>query len=440
LNGVPDADVLYSDHDKIDDGQNRFEPSFKPDWSPDYFRGSMYLGHLLVVRRELMDRVGGCDPRFDGVHGFELALRISEHASRIEHIPMILYHQRVNAGSLTKSANAKRRIHELQALAVQEHLDRLRILMTVETHETHGVTFLPCPRRSYPRLSILISQRGSDELLKRSLRALTARTTYPGMEIFTNGPAPKGVSRHPIHEVSFGSPISFAETVNRMARMAHGEYLLLLAPGAEPVTPDWIERLLMYADQSDIGAVGPLLTEPDSRVRCAGLVFTPNSSADQLLRGHYANDSGFAGSLCCAREVSGVSSACLLVARRKFEAVGGLNERYRSRQGDMDFCLRLSRRGLRTIFVGGAEVVLHGADPDDDYTDRVLLLDGWEDGKFGDPYFSGHFDQNRFDYSIRVPGIAEKAPSGKPAADSRPADAVPGGYEFTASRALGRAA
>ena len=52
----PDTDFLYSDDDKIGSDGIHFEPQFKPDWSPELLLSYMYMGHLLMVRRELFER------------------------------------------------------------------------------------------------------------------------------------------------------------------------------------------------------------------------------------------------------------------------------------------------------------------------------------------------------------------------------------------------
>jgi len=58
LNRHPDADIVYSDEDRIDEAGRRYDPYFKPDWSPDHFLNFMYTNHLMVLRRSIVDRVG----------------------------------------------------------------------------------------------------------------------------------------------------------------------------------------------------------------------------------------------------------------------------------------------------------------------------------------------------------------------------------------------
>ncbi len=73
----PDADLIYSDEDKLTD-QGFDSPIFKPDWSPDYFLSCNYVCHLTLVRRELVREVGGFRSEFDGAQDYDLFLRIIE--------------------------------------------------------------------------------------------------------------------------------------------------------------------------------------------------------------------------------------------------------------------------------------------------------------------------------------------------------------------------
>ena len=59
INADPNAQILYSDEDKIDARGKRFEPHFKSDWNPDLFFSQNYVSHLGVYRRALLQKIGG---------------------------------------------------------------------------------------------------------------------------------------------------------------------------------------------------------------------------------------------------------------------------------------------------------------------------------------------------------------------------------------------
>jgi hypothetical protein len=188
LNERPDLDVIYSDEDKIDLGGWLCERFFKPDWSAELLRGVMYVGHLLVVRRQLVVQVGGFDARFNKVQDFELMLRLAEHTSRIAHIPKILYHWRKIQGSVALGLDEKTEIETLQAQAVQAHLQRLQIPARAEPQSgfRHRVRLIPLPASSHARVSIIIPTRDAPEHISRCLKSIftvTRHTDPPGKRI-----------------------------------------------------------------------------------------------------------------------------------------------------------------------------------------------------------------------------------------------------------------
>ena len=417
LNARPDCDIIYSDQDKIDSQQQRSEPFFKPDWSPVFLRGVMYLGHLLVARRSLIREVGGCDSRFDGVQDFELALRLSERTNRIEHVPRILYHWRTIPGSVASDGAAKKGIERLQESAVQAHLDRLGIAATARrVHRGHRIQIIPKPREFYPKISIVIPTRDHPELIGRCLKTLFQNTSYPNFEVLigdneTRDPrAMRILNSYPVRNIPLAGGFHFARFINTLAAEASGEYLMLLNNDTEIVQSDWLEHLLLYAQEDNVGAVGALLTYDDETVQHAGIILGPRGSADHVMRGFPADSDGYMGSLVCAREVTAVTAAAAMINRRKFMLVGGLCERFQRHYDDLDFCLALQRRGLRNICVSTARLVHHesrsrGAKYD--FTDRILLLDRWESLiDRGDPYYNSNFDRNSTDYRVGSGGFA----------------------------------
>ena len=64
LNKHPDANFIYSDEDKIDENEIRYDPHFKPDWNPDLFYSQNYINHLSVYRTSLVREIGGFRHRY----------------------------------------------------------------------------------------------------------------------------------------------------------------------------------------------------------------------------------------------------------------------------------------------------------------------------------------------------------------------------------------
>lgn len=413
LNQQPDLDVIYSDQDKINHRSRRSEPFFKPDWSPEYFRSVMYVGHLVLMRRSLFDQLGGLDSAFDGVQDYELMLRASEHTSRIGHIPKVLYHWRKIPGSVALGLNEKGdKIQQLQAKAVNAHLERTKRRAEAFPHprHPHRVVIKPKPRHDYPKISIIIPSKNAYFHLSRCIKSIFERTTYPNYEVIVvdNGTSDpltlRLLKESPVKVVPFNQPFNYSQANNLGVAAAEGDVIVLLNNDTEVVSPDWLEQMLFYLDDPAVAIVGPMLIYPNRTVQHAGIVLGLRGTADHILRGFPAEADGYAGSLSCPRNVAAVTGACLMMRREDYVRTGGLVEYYGTHYQDVDLCLRFLTAGKRIVYVPYA-VLLHyeGASRgrEYDHLDRALLLDTWGDViARGDPYYNPNFLLNAADYSI----------------------------------------
>jgi GT2 family glycosyltransferase len=407
-------DVVYSDEDKLDDSSGALiEPFFKPEWSPEYFRGAMYVGHLLCVRRDLAQATG-FDSSYDGVQDFEFMLRLSERAPRIGHVAEILYHWRKTPGSIAEDAAAKPNIGGLQEKAVNAHLERLGLpARAAEAALPHRLEILPAKRTTYARVSIIIPTRDAPDVFGRCLQSLFDKTSYPNFEVIvvdneTTHPVALGLmKKYPVRRMEFPGKFNFSRANNQGADAATGELLVFLNNDTEVVTADWLEHLAYYCEQPDVGAAGALLVYQDWTVQHAGVALGMRGTADHVMRRFPMAVDGYAGNLVCAREVSVVTGACLMIRASLFREIGGFNPHFFTAYQDVDLCLRLRARGLRVICTPRARL-LHDefvSRPQSyyDMVDRMLLLDQWEDViERGDPYYNPNLDLDRGDYSPKL--------------------------------------
>jgi GT2 family glycosyltransferase len=354
-----DVDVVYTDQDKLTPEGRRTDPFLKPDWSPVYALGAMYVGHLLVARRELISQVGGLDPAFDTIQDFELLLRLSERTNRIRHIPEVLYHWRAIPGSIAFGEHEKQGVTELQARAVNAHLARRRIAAQAEPHPSipHRLRLRPEPRRSYPKVDIVTIARRN-----------------PGRQ------------------------------ANLAAGRGDGEFLVFIGEQTEVVEPDWIEQLLLFGEMPGVGAVGPTLLNPGGRVSAAGLAIGLDDPAAPVMRGLDRDADGYYGALSCAREVSALGMGCLLVRRSVFEQVGGFEEAYSRQFQAPDLCLKLRELELPVVCAPCPAAIDHTTEAsrraDFDVIDRALFVDRWyEQIHAGDPYYSRGLRREAADYT-----------------------------------------
>jgi O-antigen biosynthesis protein len=357
--GERDVDVVYTDQDKLTPEGRRTDAFLKPDFSPVYALGAMYVGHLLVARRELVSEVGGLDPAFDKVQDFELLLRLSEGTERIHHIPEVLYHWRAIPGSIALGEDEKEGVSELQARAVNAHLSRRGIAAEAVPHPTipHRLRLRPRQRRSNPTVDIVTPGRRN-----------------PGRQ------------------------------ANLAASRGDGEFIVFLGEQTEVVEPDWIEQLLLYAEMPGVGAVGPTLLHPDGRVSTAGVAIGLYDPAAPVMHGIEGDGDGYYGALSCAREVSAVGMDCMLVRRSPFDRVGGFEEAYSRQFQDYDLCLKLREAGASVICAPAPRTIDHTTEArrrsDFDVLDRALFVDRWYEHLLaGDPYYGRGFLREAADYT-----------------------------------------
>jgi O-antigen biosynthesis protein len=387
--GEGEVDVVYTDQDKLTADGRRTDPFLKPDWSPIYALGAMYVGHLLVARRDLVSDAGGLDPAFDTIQDFELLLRLSEHTDRIRHVPEVLYHWRAIPGSIALGEDEKEGVTELQARAVNAHLARRGIAGEATPHPSipHRLRLRPEPRRSHPTVNVVIPARRDGD---RAFDTVRERTSYPALELFVQYP-----------DGSFNP----GTQANLAAGYGDGEFIVFLGEQTEVVEPDWVEQLLLFAEMPGVGAVGPTLLHPDGRVSAAGIAVGLYDPAVPVLRGFEADGDGYYGSLSCAREVAAVGMDCLLVRRSLFERVGGFEEAYSRQFQGPDLCMKLRELGLSVVCAPAPRTIDHMTEADRrtdfDVLDRALFVDRWyEQLAQGDPYYSRGFFRETADYTL----------------------------------------
>lgn len=351
LNAHPDADIVYSDEDKIDPQGRRFDPYFKPAFNLDLFRTQNLISHLGVYRTERVREVGGFRVGFEGSQDHDLALRVVERTSadRIQHVPRVLYLWRAIPGSTALDAGEKSYASIAASRALQEHLDRTEPGARLEpgpNASLHRVRHpLPTPR---PHVTAILQARTASEAM---VRLDAWRATAEGWDVDWR--------------VASGSPERASLSANEAARDAPGEVLIFLAADLSPEGADWLAELVSQALRPEVGAVGAKLLAPDGRVEHAGFVL--GMGADGVAGGPYRGlsreSTGHIGRAAVQQRVSAVSAACLAVRRSVFERVGGFDAAVLPGPWrDVDLCLRLAQHGLMTVWTPHA-VLIHTTAP-----------------------------------------------------------------------------
>lgn len=410
IDRAPAVDVMYSDEDRVDAGGRHGQPFFKPDWSPEYFTASGYVGRLTFLRRRAVVDAGGFRPELRSAQEFDLILRLIERGAVVRHVDDVLYHRRGAPLPAWDPADAER--------ALRAHFDRRGVDAHGAPHAPTGLIRVRYALRERPLVSIVIPTGGGErlvgerriDLLLNCLQSIV-RSRYARLEILClddgnlrpqtrAGLDALGDDR--IRVVSSPPPLNIAAKMNQGARMTRGEHLLFLNDDIEVVTPDWIEALLEFSQQPEIGAVGPKLLFPSGAIQHAGMAVADRVPII-LFRWSPRDHPGYFGNLAVACNYSALIGACLMTRRDVFEAVGGFDERMPFLWHDLDYCFAARARGLRVVFTPYAELyhfetasrptAFHAVD-------TVQMARKWGPALARDPYYNRHLRQDRADFRV----------------------------------------
>ncbi|WP_244931676.1 glycosyltransferase [Nocardioides sp. W7] len=367
----PDADYLYSDEDKLADDGTFYDAFPKPDWSPERLRGQMYTGHLSVLRTSLVREVGGFHHGFDGSQDHDLALRVSERARNVVHVPEILYHWRAVVGSTAHQAEAKPYTWEAGVRAVQAHCDRVGIDATVEFGPWTGTYRLK--RRLDPtrRVSVIIPTRGSEAIVwgerrcmvVEAVRSLLEYAGHDNLEIVVvhDVGTPDAVldelaalAHDRLRLVRYTKAFNFSEKCNLGALAATGDLLLFLNDDVEVTSDDFVPALCAPLLEPGVGITGAKLFFADTSIQHAGLMLYGRHYR-HAYSGYARTDPGPFTALSVNRECTGLTAACVALTREVFDEVGGFSEQLPNNFNDVDLSLKIGMRGYRRVWINDAQ-------------------------------------------------------------------------------------
>ncbi|MBI1198233.1 MAG: glycosyltransferase [Phenylobacterium sp.] len=429
LQDHPDADLIYSDEDKIDASGRRYEPYFKTDWNPELILAQNMISHLGVYRRSLIEAVGGLREGFEGSQDYDLALRVSELTTRerIHHIPWVLYHWRQEGGPQTFSQGFMDRCAEAARRAVAEHLERTGQpgVSVDRLADTPGwVDVRRAPPEPRPLVSIIVPTRDRAELLAQCADGVLNHTAYSPLEllIVDNGsvePETKALfetlSADPrVRVIAAPGPFNYSALNNLAAAQAKGEILLLLNNDISMIEPGWLDELVAHAVRPSVGAVGARLLFPDGRLQHGGVAVGLGGVAGHVGYLHPGDNHGYYKHLGTTRNVSAVTAACMALRKSVFEEVGGLDaERLKVAFNDVDLCLKIRRAGYDIVWTPRAELYHHESasrGDDRDPADRArfdaeveVMRERWGEALETDPFYGPLFDRRHSDFRLASP-------------------------------------
>jgi O-antigen biosynthesis protein len=205
-----------------------------------------------------------------------------------------------------------------------------------------------------PKVSIIIPTRDKSDLLSKCVDSIKSNTKYPNYEIvIVNNLSSeqdtltllKSCRDEGISVLDFAQPFNYSKICNLAADTASGQILCFLNNDTEVLSENWLSSMVEHAIHDEIGVVGAVLTYPDGSIQHMGIALGYTGIAGHPGRGNSPAET--LPNRCY--EVSGVTFACALVSKKKFQEIGGLDENYPFGFNDVDLCLRSTSAGYKNI-------------------------------------------------------------------------------------------
>ncbi|MBR6769930.1 MAG: glycosyltransferase family 2 protein [Lachnospiraceae bacterium] len=427
------ADYLYCDETtfKDNDINKMLTMHFKPDFAIDNLRANNYICHFSVFHKSLLEGDELFRSKYDGSQDHDMILRLTDRAKKVVHIPKLMYYWRSHAGSVASGIQAKSYAVDAAKGAVGEHLKKhgYHHFKITSTRAFETIFKISYQIMGNPKISILIANKDHEADLRRCITSILEKSTYDNYEIIVvenNSQTPEiekyyqeleGEER--VKVIRYQGSFNYSAVNNLGASQAEGDYLLLLNNDTQVISVNWMEELLMYAQREDVGAVGAKLYYEDKTIQHAGVVLGlgAHRTAGHSHYKQHRENLGYMGRLCYAHNVSAVTGACLLVAKKLYEEVGGLDESFAVSLNDVDFCIKLRQRGYLNVFTPFAELyhfesISRGLDDQGEKARRyeeesARFRERWKEVlEKGDPYFNPNFSLDRSDFSLKIETIS----------------------------------
>lgn len=450
INKIKNVDFIYSDEDKIDEQGERFEPYFKPDFSPETLECNNYITHFVVVKKDLLKKVGNLNSKFNGAQDFDFVLRATEKANKVCHISKVLYHWRVHKSSTANIADAKPYAYEAGIKVIEEHLKRTNKKGIVEFgQDVPGIYKIKFDIKGSPKVSILIPNKDNVNLLKNCIESILNLTTYTNYEIniiennsiqeetfeyyskisqnskikildYNTGKVYDKFEREKINKKQNNDEevdkkeFNYSSLINFGVQNSDGDFILQLNNDTKLLTKDWLELFIGYAQNKEIGAIGARLYYEDKSIQHAGIAIGLSGIAGNLLVNLPYGKHAYFGREAATRNVSAVTGACLFCRRELYEEVCFMDEiNFKVAFNDVDFCLKILEKGYRNVYVPYIELIHYESKSRGyEYTKEQQERFNKECNNFkekwkkviekGDPYYSKNFSLESCNFDINI--------------------------------------
>lgn len=324
IKGPDRIDLVYSDEDKLDESGQRSSPYFKSELNLGLLLSQNMISHLGVYRREAALAVGGFRTGYEGAQDHDLALRVVARSGPggVRHLPEVLYHWRLHAGSTASRGDAKPYARRAGRRAIRDFLlgsgSPARVAAAPESPDMYRVLWpMPSPTT---RIEIFIADSGQANLAEQVDRCLAQTLSTPlritiidtAQRTKTAGGLATDDGRIRRLPVSGGR---FVERLHRAMADSRADRVVLLAAGVVPLGQGALAELVASCESGAVGLAGGRVWSADWRLQRGGIMLAPGGRACHVLHGHVRGDPGPFGRAVLQQDFTAVSTDWMAARR-----------------------------------------------------------------------------------------------------------------------------
>lgn len=399
LNEKRDLDFIYTDEDKIDLHGNRSDPQFKPDFTLEKLYGGNYICHFNVIRKSIIDDIGGFRKGFEGAQDFDLFLRITEVTDKFYHIPKILYHWRMIPGSTALDSGSKNYAGLAGKRALDDYFEKkgINVQVDIMVHTHYYVEYI---LKKEPSIDILIHVQNNIEEFIEVCKRLPQKLSYKNYSIIviTENPEELESRLSQIFMCNLNARIyktkkNFLYTINDIIKATKSEYILFLDEYAEIETFNALEQMVGQALQENIGAVGCKVLNHQNLVTESGFYLTRRKLIP-LYYLAYRDDYGIYGTLLVPNAFRLIETKCFLLKTNLIKEMKYFDSNLSIENSYFDMFLRLDQKKYVNVVLPRIEVYSNRESViEKDDSELQSLIAKWSLNEY-DTYYDHYYNIN----------------------------------------------
>ena len=346
LNKKPELDFIYSDQDKVDEKTTmRFGRLYKPFWSMELLYSGNYITHFSVIRRSIIEEIGGWDSSTDGAQDWDLFLKVAEKTKNVYGISKVLYHWRTAPTSTAASMDNKNYAAGAQIRALQTHFDRMGYNADIYFSRPKDLEVRVKWREDTDNISVVLWDTGHNQYLDDYIWfiKLALKQNLKELIVVSNSKERLNTIKRECVKICVDKK-EYTAGYNAGKAQAAGDVLIFTTDCALPIEIDTYQELAAWAKHPEIALVGPKILDFNGKINSLGVILNRETPVSLFYKER--NEAGrltYFGTTSWYRDVNAMDFQCFAIEKKKADELGELDSQW-GILSVVDYCLRARKK------------------------------------------------------------------------------------------------